>query len=230
VSAPPAAPAPIISNFLDLLGSEERRELEAVAARRRFPRGVAIFRQGDDGGAVYVLVSGRVKVTTSTPDGREVLLGFPGPGEVLGELSAAHGQARSATVTTIEDVEAIVLSGSAFRALVERRPAIALAMLRIVSERLFAADRRSVEFAAFDVLGRVSRRLSELAAGAGQVVPEGVEITIPLTQEELASWTGASREAVSRALGTLRNLGWIAVDRRRITVRDPEALARHTAA
>jgi CRP/FNR family cyclic AMP-dependent transcriptional regulator len=107
---------------------------------------------------------------------------------------------------------------------------IALAMLRIVSERLFAADRRSIEFAAFDVLGRVSRRLSDLAEAVGRTVPEGVEIAIPLTQEELASWTGASREAVSRALGTLRGLGWIAVDRRRITVRDLDALSRQTTA
>jgi CRP/FNR family transcriptional regulator, cyclic AMP receptor protein len=229
VSAPSAAPSPTAPNFLDLLGAEERRALEAVAVRRRFPRGVAVFRQGDDAGAVYVVMEGRVKVTTCTPDGREVLLGFPGPGEVLGELSAANEDARSATVTVVEPVEAVTLSGAAFRALVEHHPAIALVLLRIVSRRLLAADRRCVEFSAFDVLGRVARRLSELAESAGRPAPDGIEITIPLTQEELASWTGASREAVSRSLTTLRNLGWIAVERRRITVCDAEALSRHTA-
>jgi CRP/FNR family cyclic AMP-dependent transcriptional regulator len=217
-----------VAGFLESLTPDERAALEAIGRRRAFARGVALFREGDDAGAVYVLLAGWVKITVSGPEGREVLLGLRGAGELIGELSVLGDEGRSATVTAADAVETIVVAGAAFRAWAERHPRIALVLLRLSNERLFAADRRAIDFASFDVLGRVARRLSELAETTGREVPEGFEIEIPLTQEELASWTGASREAVSRALGTLRGLGWIAVERRRITVRDADALARHT--
>jgi CRP/FNR family transcriptional regulator, cyclic AMP receptor protein len=217
-----------VAHFLESLTAEERTALEAIGRRRRFPRGVALFREGDDAGAVYVVLEGWVKITVFGPEGREVLLALRGAGDLIGELSVLGDEGRSATVTAADEVDTIAVPGAAFRAWAERHPRIALALLRLSTERLFAADRRAIDFASFDVLGRVARRLGELAETTGRQAPDGLEIAVPLTQEELAGWTGASREAVSRALSTLRALGWIAVERRRITILDAEALSRHT--
>jgi CRP/FNR family transcriptional regulator, cyclic AMP receptor protein len=209
------------AGFLESLSAPQRVALEELGRRRRFPAGAPLFREDDDGGAVYLVLSGWVKITVSGVEGREVLLGLRGAGELLGELAVLREQGRSGTVTAAAPVEAFVVPASAFRAWVERDPAIALVLLGITMERLFAADRRAIEFASLDVLGRVEARLRELAGTAGRAVPDGREITVPLTQEELASWIGASREAVSRALTQLGRLGRVRVERRRITVLDP---------
>ena len=115
-----------------------------------------------------------------------------------------------------------------FRAFLQRHPRVALLLLEMLSWRLRDADRKRVEYAAFDSVGRVASRLVELAGEHGVTKGGGVEITLPLSQEELAGWTGSSREAVSKALHTLRELGWVKTDRRRITVLDIEALRRRS--
>ena len=210
--------------FLDRLEPPERAELDAAATVRSFDRGVTVFHEGDDAGAVLVLSRGLVKVVTRAPDGREVVLGLAGPGDLLGELSAVTGTPRSAGAVALEDVEAIGVPGSAFRALLERHPRVALVLLDLVAARLRAVDRKHLEYATHGVLGRVALRLVELAERSGRPVPGGIEISVGLTQDELAGWTGASREAVSKALTALRALGWITTARRSITVLDLEAL------
>ncbi len=114
-----------------------------------------------------------------------------------------------------------------FTRYLEKHPRIALLLLRTVSRRLRDADRKRAEFAAFDTVGRVASRLLELADRFGEPSgPDGILITLPLTQEELAGWTGSSREAVSKALSTLRSLGFIETRRRAITIRDANSLRK----
>jgi CRP/FNR family transcriptional regulator, cyclic AMP receptor protein len=175
---------------------------------------------------VLIVRAGRIKVGVVTPEGHDVMLGFLGPGTVLGDLSAVDGEPRSTTAIAAEPVEALGVPMLAFRALLEERPAIVLALMRFSAERLRAADRQRVEFAAYDVLGRVARRIEELAHD-GVETAEGIEIDTGLSQEDLAAWTAASREAVSKALGAMRTLGWIETRRRVIVVRDRAALRRH---
>src|SRR5919206_410278 len=147
--------------FLADLEADERAELERLGSVRRYRRGDVLFHQGDDAGAVLVIMSGHVKAAMLN-DGREVILAFPGPGELLGELSAIDGEPRSGTVRAIDDVEALVVPGSAFRAFLERRPHIALVLLRSVVARLRTADRQRVDYAVNDVVVRVAGRLVEL--------------------------------------------------------------------
>ena len=99
-------------------------------------------------------------------------------------------------------------------------------MHRIVIRRLRLADLQRKEFSGSNTLSRVSRRLVELSETHGTESEDGVTITLPISQEELAGWTGASREAVTKALRTLRDLGWIETGRRSISVSDLEALRR----
>jgi CRP/FNR family cyclic AMP-dependent transcriptional regulator len=96
----------------------------------------------------------------------------------------------------------------------------------MLAERLRDADRKRIEFGTADILSRVAGRLVELAERFGEPAGDGIRITAPLTQEELAGWTGASREAVSRALRALRGRGWIQTARRSVVIRDLDALRR----
>src|SRR3954462_4208377 len=169
--------------FLSELAADERAELEALGSVRRYRRGDVLFHQGDDAGAVVVLRDGHVKATMVN-DGREVILAFPGPGELLGELSAVDGEPRSATVRAVDEVEALVIPGSAFRAFLEHRPRIALVLLRGVAARLRAADRQRVDYAVNDVVVRVAGRLVELCDRFGG--PDGggpIDTGLALTQD-----------------------------------------------
>jgi CRP/FNR family transcriptional regulator, cyclic AMP receptor protein len=218
----------VAEGFLDDLAADERADLEQLGAVRRYRRGDVLFHQGDDAGAIVVLRDGHVKATMLN-DGREVILAFPGPGELLGELSAVDGRPRSATVRAVDEVEALVIPGSAFRAYLERRPRIALVLLCAVADRLRESDRQRVDYAVNDVVVRVAGRLVELCDRFGSEDGAGVDIGLAITQDEIAAWAGASREAVAKAMALLRTLGWIQTERRRILVLDLPALRRYAA-
>src|SRR3954463_6291655 len=120
--------------FLSELAADERAELEALGSVRRYRRGDVLFHQGDDAGAVLVLLEGHVKAAMLN-DGREVILAFPGPGELLGELSAVDGEPRSGTVRAVDDVEALVIPGRAFRAFLAHHPPLPPALPPSVTPR-----------------------------------------------------------------------------------------------
>jgi CRP/FNR family cyclic AMP-dependent transcriptional regulator len=118
-----------------------------------------------------------------------------------------------------------VLPAAGFRALLAAEPSIAWKLLGTLSRRFRDADLKRVEFGASDTVGRVAARLVELADRYGEPAEGGIRITLPLSQDELGAWTGASRAGVAAALRTLRDLDWIQTQRRRITVRNRDALA-----
>lgn len=200
--------------------------LRGEGRRVRFRRGQALFTEGDLADRVFVIERGQVMISSIAPGGREIVLGLRGPGDVIGDLSALDGAPRSASALAVGDVEATVAPGTALtRALAD--PSMAMELLRILAARLRDADRKRLEFAALDTLGRVAWRLEELGERFGEETSDGIEVDLPLSQEQLASWCGASREATVKALGTLRSLGCIATGRRSVLIRDAEALRRH---
>jgi CRP/FNR family transcriptional regulator, cyclic AMP receptor protein len=217
------------SSFWSLLGPAEHQSLEGIAMRRSYPRRSVVYHRGDDTESVIVLIDGRVKVCAPGNDGHTAVLGFRGPGDLVGELGAIDGRARSASVETLEAVTALVCPRRDFRALVDSSPAMAGALQEVVVDRLRHADAERADFGSHDVLGRVARRLCELADRFGEESGDGIEITLPLTQEELASWCGASREAVSKALTQMRTLGWIETRRRVVVITDVARLRTYAA-
>jgi CRP/FNR family cyclic AMP-dependent transcriptional regulator len=215
-----------VEPFYAHLTPDEAADLRSRAVTRHFARGATIMHQGDEPGRVLVIERGRAKVTSITEDGSEVVLAFRAPGDLLGELSALGGERRLATVRSLEELDALALAAGEFDAFLETHPRVALVILRVVIQRLRDADRQQVEFAAYHTLGRVALRLVELAERFGEPNDHGVLITLPISQEELASWAGASREATSKALHDLRELGAVETRRRNITVCDVDALKR----
>jgi CRP/FNR family transcriptional regulator, cyclic AMP receptor protein len=201
--------------------------LRALGAARHYRAGVVLFHHGDEPGSVLVLLEGRVKYVLPGPHGKQVILGFAGPGELVGEVAAIDGGPRSASVEAVDAVRALVVPRAVFQRFLETHPTATLRLLRSLAGRLRRADAQRLEFATYDVVGRVARRLVELCDQHGESVEGGLLITLPLSQDELAAWSGASREAVAKALQLLRRLGWVETHRRRILVRDLAALREY---
>jgi CRP/FNR family cyclic AMP-dependent transcriptional regulator len=210
--------------LLDLLGEELRRELTALGRRSAFPKGTRLMHEGEPGNRVMFVLDGHVKTSSTTSHGQEIVLSFCGRGDVLGELSFLDGQSRSSSVTAIEPVDVLIVSGERFKSFLESNPQAAMTLINAVSRRFRDADLKRIQFAASDTTGRVSARLVELAERYGEQVDGEIRIGLPITQEELGSWTSSSRAGVAEALRTMRDLGWIATERRRITVLDLEQL------
>jgi CRP/FNR family cyclic AMP-dependent transcriptional regulator len=215
----------VTTEFAALLTDADREGLERIGRRQHAERGDVLLARGDTSDHVLVLLSGRVKVVVPTGTGADSVLTFRGPGSLLGDLALVDQSPRSANVVAVEPVELIAIAASAFRAYLDKHPQVALAMLASLSAKLRESDRRLTEFIGADALGRICARLVELCEIQGDADASGpVQISLPITQEELAGWTGSSLESTAKALRSLRSLGWIATGRRAIEVRDLAAL------
>ncbi|WP_084965158.1 Crp/Fnr family transcriptional regulator [Thermoactinospora rubra] len=210
--------------FLSMLTPEEVAALQAAGRPRKWERGATVMTEGDTADWVLVLTKGRVKVSSHTAGGTEVVLAVRGPGGLLGEMSAIDGSPRSATVTALEPIAGIVVRD--FLGFLREHGRVAVLLMQLIVGRLRDADRKRIEYGAFDTTGRVATRLVELAERYGEKTNGGVRVALPLSQDELAGWTGSSREAVSKALRALRDRGLIETGRRRVVIHDMEGLKR----
>lgn len=201
-----------------------RAAFAAAGTPREFRAGAVLFHEGDPSEHVLLIGAGRVKIVAAGTTA-ELTLAVRAPGDLVGELSAIDGQPRSATAVALEPLTAVVIPAAAFRRVLAERADAAVAVLTMVVARLRDADRLRVEFGSAPALTRVAARLLQLAEEHGTPADGGgVQITLPVTQEELAGWVGASRESVVRALAALRDSGTVITARRAITVCDPVRL------
>jgi CRP/FNR family transcriptional regulator, cyclic AMP receptor protein len=175
---------------------------------------------------VLLLLRGRVKVAYHTNDGREVLFDIFGPGELIGADWAIDKEPADATTTAIDDVEALEIDSAQFDRYLQANPEAARILLQMLSHRLRKATQDRAALAMNDALGRICLRLAELANRYGELREDRIKITLPLSQQELAAWTGTSREATSKALHTLRRRGFIETRRREIHILDITNLHR----
>lgn len=219
---------PLVSSghipFLRQLSREDAGALLARLRRRTIKPGTEILRAGSAGDEAVLVIEGRVRLVAYGADRREVVLALRGPGELLGEMAALGAERRTATVVAVDTVEVGFLPASELLDFLREHPDASLVMLRMVVRRLAEATRDVVDLATQDSVGRLAKRLLDLSAEHGKVALGGTQIELSLTQDELARWTGATRETVARGLRLMRQLGWVATDRRTITVLDPAAL------
>ena len=189
--------------------------------------GTAVFREGDQPHAVYVVVQGAIRIEVGTPTGDRLVLALKGPGELVGELGALDGRPRSASAVTVGDVELRQIPVADFLDALERDGPLAVQLLRLRSAQLRASDDRTATRRSADVATRVARCLCELAERFGEHNPRGASIELRLTQDDLAGWIGATREATARALRTFREDGCVRTGRGRLTVVDIDCLRGH---
>lgn len=213
-------------DFFAQLNPDASDELKELGARRRFPAGATLFLEGDRAHEALIILSGNVKISVGSAEGREVVLDVFEPGALLGELAVIDGGLRTATVTALTPVEVLAVAACPFNDFLDRHPKVLRCLLVEVIDRLRTRVRHQLEFGAGDALGRVCARLAELAERYGKIDGEGVVVNSPVTQSDLAAWAGLSREAVVKALRTLRRLGWLETRGRMITIRELEELRR----
>ncbi|MFD4755706.1 MULTISPECIES: Crp/Fnr family transcriptional regulator [unclassified Streptomyces] len=210
--------------FLARLEPREREELLALGSEMRFTARQALLREREPSSHVLILFTGWTKVTASAANGYEALLALRGPGDIVGESGAITGRSRAAHVTALEDVRAVALPQPAFVAMLRTSPAVSMALLALVSDRTRAADRRRLEFGSLPVRERLAALLLDLARVHGERTPEGIEIRVPLSKQELAGFVGASREMIQRLLRELRDREAVSTGRRSILLHRPDVL------
>ena len=208
-----------------VLEVEEWEALRGRGRERRWDAGRAIFREGDPSTWVIGIRDGRVKLTVVSPEGRDVVLAVKAPGELLGEFAALDGRPRSATAVALERVEGVIVDAGAFSAFLEEHPAVSALVLRQLTGQLRRVAHDWVDRDGVEVVVRVARRLVDLAERFGEHNGTTVVIRIGITQDDLAGWVGATREATNRALGVLRRERCLQTGRQHLVITDLERLA-----
>jgi len=214
-----------VSFFADL-PEEEIKALSSATKRRTFRASEVIFHRDDPGQVLYMIKEGKVKICIISPDGQEVSLAVLGKGEYFGEFALLDGLPRSTDAVALEKVECYTLQRSDFLNAILKNPKIAILVLEALSKRLRTTDQMVEDLIFLDVYGRVAKKLLELADTHGVKTGEGVLIDVRLTQQELASMVGASRESVNKVLGYFTDKNFISTDKHRITIHNTNDLKR----
>jgi len=191
--------------------------------RRSFRHGTMIFHKDQAGDALYIVESGRVRLFVPAGGGEELTVDIAGPGEVFGELALLDGRPRSASAEAVEDTIAHTIDRETFKQVLATTPGLAAALIELLSARLRHVTDYAESLAFMDVHARVARALLELGDRYG-VKANGIEIDLDLTQAELATMVGATRERVNRALAVFRSQGLVELRGRKIVIRDAERL------
>ena len=219
-----AAQALKLVPFFTQLTQDEAAELADRLVLRRFSPGQIIFHLGDPGGLLYIITSGKVKISHSNPDGQEALLAILGPGDFFGDLSLLDSSPRSATAEAIEPTETLTLHGETFNRFMDNTPGFAHHVLHVLARRIRGLNSQISDIFFLDLPARLARTLLNLADHHGKPSKEGIVIDIALTQTDLAEMTGATRVSINKALGRFRRAGWLHVKGRRFTITDREEM------
>lgn len=209
---------PLFSSFTD----QQIAMLASCVQHRSYPRGAAILRAGEETEALYIILSGRVKVLIPDEEGHEVILSMMGAQDFVGEMGLLDDLPSSATVETLEPCEMLRIPRTAFLTCLEGNSEVAMTVLRNLIKRLRDADRKIESLALIDVYGRVARLIIDMAEqiDGNWVVPRAP------AKQEIARMIGASREMVSRVIKDLHEKKLIHTDKRKIIVLDRQSMAR----
>ena len=189
-------------------------------------KGQVLFKEGQEGDRLYVVVHGKIKLGTTSADGRENLLSILGPGEMFGELSLFDPEPRTSTATAVTDVRLVSLAHDAVIGLVTSSPQTSLELLRRLAQRLRKSNEVLADLVFADVPGRVAKAIMDLGERFGVQKEDGLHVNHDLTQEELAQLVGASRETVNKALADFAARGWVKLEPRAVLVTDVERVTK----
>jgi CRP-like cAMP-binding protein len=189
-------------------------------------KGHTLFKEGDAGDRLFVVVEGKLKLGTSSGDGRENLLSILGPGDMFGELSLFDPGPRTATATAVTDSRVLALANDQVIGWVTAHPQVSLQLLKRLARRLRRTNEVLADLVFADVPGRVAKAIMDLGERFGTKKEDGLHVNHELTQEELAQLVGASRETVNKALADFAGRGWVRLEPRAVVVLDYERLSK----
>ncbi len=214
--------APLFSALSD----EEAASLRASMTLVKVTKGHTLFKEGEEGDRLFVVLDGKLKLGKSSPDGRENLQEILGPGEMFGELSLFDPGPRTATATAITDAKLLMLPHEKVLDLITSQPAVSLELLRRLAQRLRDSRGEQSDLVFVDVPGRVAKAIIDLGERFGETKDDGLHVKHDLTQEELAQRVGASRETVNKALADFAARGWVSLEPRAVVIKDYERISK----
>ena len=215
-----------------MLGCLPDEAVDALVSRARHVRiakGECIYRRGDEGDSMLVVLSGRMKISNVTDDAREVVLDFLGPGDLSGEIAVLDGKGRSADVTALVSTDVAIFYRRDLLTVLERHPQALLAIVSELAGKLRTTT-AMVEHGMLQMAGKAAKGLLRLAEQHGRETEDGICLDIKLSQKDLGGYLGLSRENTSRELARLREAGLIRSDGGEIVVVDRERLEDWAAA
>ena len=200
------------------------QRIASLATRRPFAAGAIIFSQGDPGDALYGVVTGKVRISASAPDGKEMFLNIMEPGDTFGEIALLDGNPRTATASATAPSELLVIMREPFLLLLQREPSVSIHLLRLLCQRIRWTSGLAEDSALLALPARLARRLLSLGRLHGHQTLNGVHLAI--SQEDIARFLGISRQVVNQYLQTWKASGWVELGRSKLTILDAEALQR----
>jgi CRP-like cAMP-binding protein len=209
-----------------LLARLREADLRALASHGRvhsYASGAVMFQEGGPGDSLHIVIEGNVRIAVLSSTGVEAIVAMLGPGEFVGDLALLDGRPRSASAIASQATKTLVVTRSDFTQWLSDRPRAALALLEAISLRIRRTDEQLADLSFLDLPPRLAKRLLNLAAAQAQA--KGVaDLRVRITQSELASMLGVSRESVNKTLNRFAQQGWVLLGRGSVTVRDPDAL------
>ncbi len=209
------------------LGPRELARVADVSVPRSFDAGQVIFREGDASDTCYIVRRGHARAIRAHGDGRTLTLAHFGPGDIFGELAMFDDERRSATIETLDRVDAIAILGADMRRLLREHPDLAVKLVIALGRRLREANERIARQSFQTVQSRVAGVLGQLVIQAQAEGAGDADVLVVVTQSDVAQLAGSSRESASRFLAVLERAGIVTQGRGRVTVHDPDALQRY---
>jgi CRP/FNR family cyclic AMP-dependent transcriptional regulator len=210
--------------LLRQLNRDELRRLAATTTLSHHPPQSMIFHKGDPGESMMAVIRGKVKICTHSADGKELVLNIINRGSLFGEIALLDGEPRTADAIALEETDLLVLERSKFLPFLSEHPDVILRLLAVICKRLRQTSEHLEDTLFLEAPGRLARCLLRLGHAFGKPAGEGMLLDIKLSQQQLGSLVGVSRESVNKHLGEWQRDGLIAVERGIITLRNQRAL------
>jgi len=213
-------------SILQDLSPRDLTYITRIAQEEKFRKNQGIFSAAASGDSLYIVMEGRVKIYSSSASGKVKTLAYLEKGDFFGEMALLEEQSRSASAKALDDSTLLIIHRRDFQRQLKKNTTLALNFLRVLSNRLRRADREIESITFQNVFGRIAVIIMDLAQRYGEETPDGLRISIELTQQDLAQLAGTAREMVSRILNRLKRIGCVNFDEhdRRLTITNIEKI------
>ncbi|MBI5747297.1 MAG: Crp/Fnr family transcriptional regulator [Nitrospirae bacterium] len=211
-------------NLFKEIPADDMEELARVTRMELAKKKETIFLPGESSRQVYLLKTGRVKISRISEEGRELTLALLEPGEIFGELEILEGSARDTIAEAMEESQLCVIQKEQFLSLIRKRPELSFRLTKLIGLRLRRIESRVEDLVFRDVPSRLAHLLIQLSEEYGKETPEGIILNIQITHQEMANLIGSIRETVSATLGEFKKEGLITFDGRKIIILRPDLL------
>ncbi len=218
------------TNLFKEMSSDEIKEVDRITVEESVKKKSTIFSPGDPSQKIYILKEGHIKISRVSEEGREVTLALLEPGDIFGELEVLQDSPRDTLAEALDDSQLCVIQKEHFLSMIHRKPEYSFRLVKLIGFRLKKIENRVEDLVFRDVHSRAALLLLQFSKDYGRAVPEGIQIDLKVTHQEIANLIGSIRETVSAVLGEFKKEGLIAFEGRHIIVSRPDLLKERAGA